>query len=266
MNRKSLGVLFALALVALASAAVAAAAKTVTAKPQAREVVVTATADHDGPVLADDEGEDGDDMDLEDAGDAAGAEGSQRVMIRRPFQGGPGGMGRWGMGPGGRGMGPGMRRRGPGGPPNLERLAQRLGLSDAQRARLEDIRDRQQRRDIQARADLAIARLDLRKAMKADKPELSAINSQIDKLARMRADLAKSRVASHLEARAVLTPEQQKQMKELRERGPRMGMDEGGEDGPARMGRGGRRFGGMGPGNTNVRVRIERDSTGGDWK
>jgi len=92
------------------------------------------------------------------------------------------------------------------------RLA-RLDLSDAQRSRLATIRDRQQRKAIQARADLAIARLDLRALLRADNPQGGAIDAQIDRIARMRAELAKSRVAAMLEGRSVLTPEQREQLR-----------------------------------------------------
>jgi len=96
------------------------------------------------------------------------------------------------------------------------RMAERLHLTDEQRTRIRDLHERQMRRGIQARADLQLARMDLHKLMRAPRPELTAINSQIDRMARMRADLAKSRVATMMESRAVLTPEQQKQMREMR--------------------------------------------------
>ncbi len=95
-------------------------------------------------------------------------------------------------------------------------LAAALKLTDAQRAKVADIRERQMRRGIQLRADLALARLDLRKLLRADKPSTTAIDAQIDRMARLRADLTKARIGSLLEMRALLTPEQQKI---LRERG-----------------------------------------------
>jgi Spy/CpxP family protein refolding chaperone len=123
-------------------------------------------------------------------------------------------MGRMGsMGPMGP-MGPMGMRHGPGGP--FGPFARQLELTDAQRAKLADIRDRQARRDIQARADLQIARLDLRKLVAAEKPEATAINTQIDRMARLRAEMAKSRMAAMLDARALLTPEQLRKLHALR--------------------------------------------------
>jgi len=88
-----------------------------------------------------------------------------------------------------------------------------LDLSDAQRDKLRDIHQRQARRGVQARADLQLARMDLHELMQADKPDPAAINAQIDKLARLQAEQRKAHVAAFLEARALLTPEQQKQLR-----------------------------------------------------
>lgn len=117
-------------------------------------------------------------------------------------------------------------------------MMQALDLTDAQRERMRAIHERQERKGIQARADLKLAGLDMRKLMRAESPSLSAINAQIDKLARMRAELHKSQVASMLEARAVLTADQQKQMRELRMKGM------GGGPGRRGPGMGGRKPGG----------------------
>ena len=135
------------------------------------------------------------------------------------------------VGPGGddhrivirRQMGPGMQRGAfmhrPMRHPMMAAFA-RLDLTDAQKKQLADVREKQQRKAIQSRADLDVARLDLRKAMKAETPNAAAINTQIDKVSKLRADAQKSRVAAFLEARALLTPEQQKQLREGPMHGP----------------------------------------------
>lgn len=121
-------------------------------------------------------------------------------------------------GPGG-GAGPGRdgprMRRGPGGQ-GMEDLREKLNLTDDQRSRLADIHDRQARAAIPIQADMRIAGLDLHKLMRADRPDRHAIDVQIDRMAGLRARLQKSRVATLLDARAVLTPEQQKLMREHR--------------------------------------------------
>lgn len=153
-----------------------------------------------------------------------GEDGGDAIDAPSPA-GGPGPMGRGGMrgawegmrrGPGPHGMGP----MGPGGGLPHGALLQRLHLSDAQRSRLADIRERQARRDITGRADLQLARMDLGKLLRSEKPDAAAINAQIDRLAALRATQAKARVASHLEARAVLTSEQLGELRTLREQWP----------------------------------------------
>jgi Spy/CpxP family protein refolding chaperone len=129
-------------------------------------------------------------------------------VARRPGRdsGGPGVQGRGMRG------GPGIGRRGAAG----AEFREKLNLSDDQKARLADIRDRHERAGIPIHGDLRIASLDLRKLMRADKSDARAIDAQIDRIASLRASLQKSRVAGMLEARAVLTPAQQKLMREHR--------------------------------------------------
>jgi Spy/CpxP family protein refolding chaperone len=147
------------------------------------------------------------------------------LLLATDVAGGPGhapggalGPGPGDMGPGGRG-GPGMRR-GAGGK-GVEELREKLNLTEDQKSKLADIRDRQTRAAIPIEADLRIAGLDLRKLMRAERPDQSAIDAQIDRVAGLRARLQKSHVASMLEARSVLTPAQQKLLRE--HRGGKMG-------------------------------------------
>jgi len=130
------------------------------------------------------------------------------------------------------GGGPGAHSRG-----GMERYKMRradvmkeLDLTDAQRTKLAEIRDRQMRKGIHARADLSIAGLDLRKLIQADKPDQRAIDSQVDRIATLRATQRKSQIAAMLEMRSVLTDEQRQKLKDLRggmRRGGRMGMGMG---------------------------------------
>ena len=137
---------------------------------------------------------------------------------------GPGtGMRDRGMGSGGGagGMAPWMRgaRRGA-----LAARMRGLDLSKEQRERLADIRDAQQRRAVQMGADLRIAQLDLRKAMRAERPDRAAIDTQVERAAQLRGELMKSRVHAMLEAQGVLTPAQREKLRQPPARGMR---DEG---------------------------------------
>ena len=87
-----------------------------------------------------------------------------------------------------------------------------LDLSDAQRDKLRGLHEAQARKAVQRRADLQLARMDLHKLMRADKPDAGAVNTQIDRMAKLRADGVKAAFEVRMQARAVLTPEQWKQM------------------------------------------------------
>jgi Spy/CpxP family protein refolding chaperone len=97
-----------------------------------------------------------------------------------------------------------------------QRWAQ-LGLSDSQRERLRELRDTHERQAIERRAQLQLARLDLRRLMRADHPDPEAVNAQIDRLARLRAEQMKSAYDLRLRAQSVLTDEQ---LQKLRSRAP----------------------------------------------
>jgi len=63
---------------------------------------------------------------------------------------------------------------------------------------------------VQNQADIRIATMDLQQLMRAESPDKAKIDAQIDKLAQLRAGMQKSRTATLLEVRALLTPEQLK--------------------------------------------------------
>ena len=104
-----------------------------------------------------------------------------------------------------------------------------LDLTDAQRDKLRDIHEAAARKGVQRRADVQLARMDLRKLMRADAPSASAVNAQIDKISRLQAEGMKAHFDTFMQARAVLTPEQQKKLRS----GPgpmQMHMEHGGHD------------------------------------
>ncbi len=149
------------------------------------------------------------DESLLDQDEMGGGEG-HKVIVRKRM-GGPGMGGMQGM-HGGHGM------KGRSGGKHAMMMA-KLDLSDAQRTRMRELHVAAKRKSIQAGADLQLAKLDLHQLMQQDKPQRSAIDAQIDKLARLKADQHKARVGTMLEAKALLTPEQQKKMKELHQQG-----------------------------------------------
>jgi len=153
------------------------------------------------------DGGDGDGDEPPALDDTSGPEGQHRVVVR-DFRYGPRGAG-MGMHHGGMGGGPMFHRRA--GMGMRLRLAQ-LDLTEAQRTKLRDLHEAHARKAIQRRADMQLAHMDLRKLMRAEKPDAGAVNAQIDKLARMHADGLKAAFEVHMQARAVLTPEQLKKL------------------------------------------------------
>ena len=154
-----------------------------------------------------------------DAGDLDGGD-APMAMEAAPGPDGGDGMMMPGHPHGPEGMGMGMRRGYLSGRPMMHRrmpmlmhlkLAQ-LDLTEAQRTKLRDLHEASARKAVQRRADMQLARMDLRKLMRADKPDAGAVNSQIDKLARMQAEGMKSAYEVRMQFRATLTPEQLKKL------------------------------------------------------
>jgi Spy/CpxP family protein refolding chaperone len=118
------------------------------------------------------------------------------------------GLGR-GFGGPGYGAGPGaglLRGDGP--------LADELKLTGTQRDKLRAIHDELARKNIQIRADMETARLDLDRMLRDDATSRTRIESQIDTLAKLRADRMKAMISARLDAHDVLTAEQRKQLKD----------------------------------------------------
>jgi len=123
-------------------------------------------------------------------------------------------------GPGGlRGMRGGRDFRGRGFGPPLEALRE-LDLTDSQHERLVEIREQRLKAAIPIEADLRLAELELGKLARAERPDAQAVDRQIDRISALRASLMKNRVAGMFAARAVLTPAQQKKLRDRRREGP----------------------------------------------
>jgi Spy/CpxP family protein refolding chaperone len=164
-------------------------------------------------------------------GDDAGGPGLEAGRGMGPGMGpgvgmGPGmGMGRHGRGPGGAGRfgRGGPQGAGPGGPgfrfPGRAAL-ESLGLSDAQRTKLEDLRDQSQREAIRAGADLRLAELDLRKLVESDKPDQARVDAAIERMGSLRTAMLKSRINNLIAFRNLLTPAQRAKLRDVPQ-GPR---------------------------------------------
>jgi len=122
------------------------------------------------------------------------------------------------------------------------RLKEDLGLSDQQETRLREIREGSQRDAIRRRADVQVARLDLRHLMEAPTLDRKAVDAKVKEVSDLQAAGFRARVDTMLAMREVLTPDQMKKWQELRgdrrmgdrprrgPRGRRMGMGGGPAD------------------------------------
>jgi Spy/CpxP family protein refolding chaperone len=151
---------------------------------------------------------------------------------------GPGGMGGPGMmgpGMGGMmGMGPGMGMMGMGGGMGMGSLAM-LNLSDEQRAKVNKIHDELQKKNWDTQGKILEESAKLRDLYDADTPDAKKISAVYERIYALKRQTIEASIEAHNKMRAVLTKEQQDQLKTWRRGG--MGMGPGGY-GPRGMGPG----------------------------
>ena len=98
--------------------------------------------------------------------------------------------------------------------PRIVDLPPDLGLSAGQLQRVREIGLTSQRKAIRLRADLKLARLDLRALLEAEHPDKGAIYKKLDEIGALRTKLEKNRIEARLEVRKLLNSEQQKKLQE----------------------------------------------------
>jgi Spy/CpxP family protein refolding chaperone len=122
------------------------------------------------------------------------------------------------------------------------KVIERLKLTDDQRKAFDQILLDHRTKLIDLHANVEKAELAMEPLVSSDQPNEGAILSQIDKVAAARAELEKAHARYLLALRSKLTPEQWKQVQDLRRN---RGREEWRQDGP--------RPGGMGPGRRGPR-------------
>ncbi len=117
--------------------------------------------------------------------------------------------------------GPQMMHHGPGfrdGLPSAGRFLWKklmaLGLSEKQIDTLKAIRSRVVKDTIKKRADLELARVELRELLDKNPVDMGAIEANLKKAESVRTDLRLSHIKAMEEIKAILTPEQQKKLRE----------------------------------------------------
>lgn len=116
-----------------------------------------------------------------------------------------------------------------------------LELTAEQRTRMESLKLAQAKQMARLRADLKVARLDLRAAMRKDEPDAADVKASVAAVNGARSLILESRVNHRLKVNSILTPEQRTKLRELRSERSRKGWGK-----MWRKGRYHKRFRGMG--------------------
>jgi len=91
-----------------------------------------------------------------------------------------------------------------------------LELSTEQRTKLENLNLERAKKMAQLRADLKVARLDLRAAMRLDNPDPAEVKARVAAVNNARSLILESKVNHRLNVNGVLTPEQRNKLREMR--------------------------------------------------
>ncbi len=103
---------------------------------------------------------------------------------------------------------------------HLWRLLAGLGLDEKQKEAVKVIGSRIEKDTIRKRADLEIARIDLKDALGKEQVDMGSVETILKKMASLQTEIRLSHIKSMEEIKAVLTAEQKKKLKEMREMGP----------------------------------------------
>jgi hypothetical protein len=87
-----------------------------------------------------------------------------------------------------------------------------LGLGDPQVERLRQIVLETQKANVKIRAEIEVGRIELREALRADKPDRDEILKKVREISNLRGEMLKHNVEAILAAKAVLSPEQQRRI------------------------------------------------------
>ena len=115
-----------------------------------------------------------------------------------------------------------MRHEGRGmmrGEHHLWRSLMSVGLDEKQMEAVREIKSRVMKDTIRKRADLAVARIDLRDLLHKDQVDMSAAEATLKKMASLQTDIRLSHIKALEEIKTKLTPEQRKKFNEMHEKG-----------------------------------------------
>ncbi len=110
------------------------------------------------------------------------------------------------------------RERGPGAEARMlailesPRVKTALGLTDEQSARLRQIAVDARKESIKLQADLQVRRMELGELLRGEKPDREAVMQKVLEISNLQGQMLRQRVSALLNAKTVLTPEQQKKV------------------------------------------------------
>jgi hypothetical protein len=95
------------------------------------------------------------------------------------------------------------------------RNREKLGLSDDQVRRMEQLRTEFEKESIRKEADLRVAEMDLETLLDAPNVDLAKVETKVREVEKIRADLRIARIRTIEKAKDLLTPEQRKKLQEI---------------------------------------------------
>ena len=100
-------------------------------------------------------------------------------------------------------------------PKRIERMAEKIGVSEGVRKEMKSLVFDAKRRSIPLKAKAQEAQLDLQELMDADTPDVASVMDKIEAIGKIQIEVRKLRVGTMLKVRALLTPEQRTQLAEM---------------------------------------------------
>ncbi len=106
---------------------------------------------------------------------------------------------------------------------HMWKLLAGLGLDEKQKEAIKEVRSRVAKDIVRKRADLEVARIELRDILTKEQVNMAAVETNVKKMASLQADIRLTHIKAMQEIKAKLTPEQQKKFQEMREMVPGAG-------------------------------------------
>lgn len=98
-----------------------------------------------------------------------------------------------------------------------DRIKSALGLTDQQTDHLRHIVVETEKTSVKDRAEIEIHGIELRELLRADNSDRDAVMKKVQEISSLRGEMMQQHIAALLDAKAVLTPEQQKKIRTFME-------------------------------------------------